>query len=59
MFKKTKLEQIKMISFVRMRIMDFPGDHFDNKTLASKIFFDSILNLIFGDVVLYHSHVND
>ena len=57
-FKKTKLEQIKMISFAYMRIMDFPGDYFDNKTLVSKYFFDSVLNLIFGDVVLHHSHIN-
>ena len=32
--KKTKLEQIKMISFVYMRVMDFPTQNFDNKTLV-------------------------
>ena len=57
-FKKTKLEQIKMISIIHMQIMDFPGDKFDKKTLVSKTFFDSVLNLIFGDVVLHHSHIN-
>ena len=47
-----------MISFVYMRMMDFPSHRFDNKTLVSKTFFDSVLNLIFGDVALHHSHIN-
>ena len=49
---------MKMTSFLYMRIMDFPGDHFDNKTLVFQNFFDSVLNLIFGDVVLHHYHIN-
>ena len=48
-----------MISFVYIGIMDFPGDHFNNKALVSKIFFDLALNLIFRDVLLlHHSHIN-
>ena len=57
-FKQTKLEQIKMISFVYERIMNFPGRSFNHKTLVSRNFFDSVLNLTLGDVVLHHSHID-
>ena len=38
--------------------MDFPGQKTDIKTSVSKNFFDSVLNLIFVDVVLHNSHID-
>ena len=56
--KKKKLEQIKLLSFVYMKIMEFPTQNLDNKTLVSKKFFESVLNLLFGDVAMHHSHID-
>ena len=38
--------------------MNFPGRSFNHKTLVSRNFFDSVLNLTLGDVVLHHSHID-
>ena len=56
--KKTKLHQIKIISFVYQKIMNFPNDELEVKIFASKKFFVGVLNLLYGDVVTHHSHVN-
>ena len=47
-----------MTTFVYMRKRIFMSDRFDSKTLLSKKIFDSVLNLIFRDVVLDLSHIN-
>ena len=57
--KKTKVDQLKLISYISQQIMDFPSQKKNEiKTFVSKKFFDSILNLIFRDVVLHHSHID-
>ena len=55
--KKAKLEQLKIISFVYQQIFDFPGRDEEIKAFDSKKFFDSVLNILYGDYVLHHSHI--
>ena len=56
--KKTKVNQIKLISFVSDKIMQFPNDEFDANTLVTRNFSDSVLNLLFAYVVIHHSHIS-
>ena len=44
--------------FVYKQIFDFPGCNEEIKTFASRNFVDSVLNLIFNDIVIHHSHIS-
>ena len=55
--KKSKTEQFQTILFVYQHLFDFPGNNNEVKVFVSKIFFNSILNILYSDCVLHHSHV--
>lgn len=38
--------------------MKFPPKRSEIKTLVTKNFFNGVLNLMFGEIVIHHSHVN-
>ena len=56
--KNTKLNQIKLISYVYGKIMKFPDHEFKSDVLVTKNFFDRVLNLPFGDVLVHHLDIN-
>ena len=56
--KKAKMNQIKIIIFVYKKIMKFPMNELKPQIVVSKNFFDGVLNLLFSDVVIHHSHIS-
>ena len=38
--------------------MKFPQNKFEIKTLVTKIFFNDVTNLMFGEIVIHPSHVS-
>ena len=56
--KKAKMNQIKIINFVYKKIMKFPTNELKPQIVVSKNFFYGVLNLLFSDVVIHHSHIS-
>ena len=61
--RKNKREQlgdfrIKIILFVCREIFDFPGDKREISLFVSKNFVSSVINLLYCDINVHHSHVS-
>ena len=48
---------LQIISFVYSRIMDFPPNNFEIKTVITKTFLDDVKNILLASHVIHHSHV--
>ena len=48
---------LKSYEFVYQRLMDFPQDKFDDATLTTINFFESIHKIVNAKIHLHHSHV--
>ena len=56
--KHRKEKYFKTLMFVYREIFDFPGYDEEIKVFVSKNVLDSILNLIFTDIVIHHSYIS-
>ena len=48
---------LQIISFVYSRIMDFPPNNFEIKTVITKTFLDDVKNILLASHVIHHSYV--
>ena len=49
---------MKILLFVYREIFEFPGYNEDVKVSVSKNVLESVLNLMFIDIVIHHSHIS-
>ena len=57
MSKKQKKQISQTISFVYSKVMDLLKNKFEFLTKITKNFFSNVINLMYGKIVLHHSHV--
>ena len=53
-----KSKKMKTILFVYREIFDFPGDDREISVFVSKHFVSSVIDILFCDTVVHHSHVS-
>ena len=51
------MQQLQTISFVYRQLFNFPGIKSEIEVFVSRNYFDSVLNILYSDCVIHHSHV--